>query len=135
MDGSPAPPQRERIARFTADGALDGGFTTDPGANAGVYGMALQADGKVLIGGFFTQYGSVPRNRIARVNPNGSLDHGFKPGSGATGPVYSILPQADHKALIGGAFYRYNGVSRYSLARLFTSGGSAAAPNLLLLLD
>jgi hypothetical protein len=39
-----------------------------------VSAAALQADGKVIIGGDFTVIGSTARNRIARLNADGSLD-------------------------------------------------------------
>jgi hypothetical protein len=43
--------------------ALDG---FDPNANDNVEALAVQADGKILVGGFFTSIGGQTRNRIAR---------------------------------------------------------------------
>ena len=43
--------------------------------------LPVQADGKILIGGGFTTIGGVARNRIARLNPDGSLDTGFDPNA------------------------------------------------------
>ncbi len=39
--------------------------------NAGsfVYGIGLQPDGKIVIGGSFTSYNNVTRNRVARLLP------------------------------------------------------------------
>ena len=34
----------------------------------------VQPDGKILIGGWFTSWDGVPRNRLARLNANGTLD-------------------------------------------------------------
>jgi len=133
MDGSQSPPLRAYLARFTANGALDSSFTTNPGANNSIYTMALQPDGKTLIGGNFTTYDSSARNRIARVNPNGSLDRSFMPGIGTTGTVYTILPPIKNKALVGGAFVSYNNIYRWSVARIFTSSSSPGAALLLLL--
>ena len=62
--------------------------------------MALQADGKILLGGDFTHVGGVVRNHIARVNANGTLDTLFDPNAGDR--VYSMAVQADGKILIGG---------------------------------
>jgi len=44
--------------------------TTDfnPGADSGVHALALQADGKILVGGGFTTLGGQPRNRIGRLS-------------------------------------------------------------------
>ncbi|MEO6336019.1 MAG: delta-60 repeat domain-containing protein, partial [Verrucomicrobiota bacterium] len=66
--------------------ALDG---FDPNANATVHVVVVQADGKILLGGEFTTLspnGGAPvtRNRIARLNPDGTLDTAFNPNSDGT---------------------------------------------------
>jgi hypothetical protein len=59
---------RNGIARVNADGSLDGSFNPGTGVDNGVVNsIAYQPDGKVLIGGPFTTYDNVSRNRIARV--------------------------------------------------------------------
>src|SRR6266404_22400 len=65
--------------------ALDG---FDPNANGSVYVVVLQPDGKILIGGDFTTLSpnggaAVTRNRIARLNPDGTLD-AFNPNANGT---------------------------------------------------
>src|SRR5205807_4465683 len=47
------------------DGTLDASF--DPNANNGVYSIAVQADGKILVGGQFTSIGAQTRNFFARL--------------------------------------------------------------------
>ena len=61
--------------------ALDG---FDPNANSTVFVVVVQPDGKILIGGAFTTLSpnggaTVTRNRIARLNPDGTLDTAFNP--------------------------------------------------------
>ncbi|MGD9579454.1 MAG: delta-60 repeat domain-containing protein, partial [Syntrophorhabdus sp.] len=51
----------------------------NPNANGCVYSIAVQPDGKVLVGGGFTTIGGGTRNYIARLNADGSLDTGFNP--------------------------------------------------------
>lgn len=59
---------RNGIARLNADGTLDTSFESSPGPGGGGVGMlAVQADGKLIVGGGFTSYNGVARNRIARV--------------------------------------------------------------------
>ena len=126
---------RNRIARLNADGSLD--VTFDPGSGANVVNpgsgvaivrhIALQPDGKMLIGGSFTSYNGAARNRIARLNADGSLDASFNPGIGASGEVYSIALQPDGKILIGGPFTSYNGTSRNGIARLNADGSLDAS--------
>ena len=105
-NGTATATTRQRIARVNADGTLDNGF--DPRANNFVFSVALQADGKVLLGGFFTTLqpngaaAATARSRIARVNADGTLDAGFDPRANSS--VFSVALQADGKVLLGGQF-------------------------------
>jgi uncharacterized delta-60 repeat protein len=104
---------------------VDPGFDSSTGANGLVRSLAVQSDGKVLIGGLFTTYNGIARNHIARLNTDGSLDTTFDPGSGTSGQngnVMAIAVQSDGQILIGGAFYTYNGVARGGIARLNADG-------------
>lgn len=56
------------IARLNADGSIDNTFQTGTGTNYPIYTSNLQKDGKVIIGGSFTSYDDLGRNRIARLN-------------------------------------------------------------------
>jgi uncharacterized delta-60 repeat protein len=109
---------RTRIARLNVDGTLDTSFNPGSGANSSVNALALQSDGKVLLGGIFTSVGGTARTRIARLNANGSLDTSFDPGSGANNTVWALALQSDGKVLLGGAFTSVNGTPRNSIARL-----------------
>jgi uncharacterized delta-60 repeat protein len=101
---------RHSIARLNSDGTLDGTLVTDfnPNANGGLNAIAVQADGKILLGGDFTTLqpngavNATTRNRIARVNQDGTLDTVFDPN--ANNAVNSIVAQADGKILVGGDF-------------------------------
>ena len=64
---------------MNADGSLDMHFHPGAGANNAVYALALQGDGKVLVGGTFTSIDGTNQNRIARLNLDGSLDATFAP--------------------------------------------------------
>jgi uncharacterized delta-60 repeat protein len=113
---------RNRIARLNSDGSLDTGFNPGTGANSYVLALALQSDGKVLVGGGFTTMNGVSRNYIARLNSDGSLDTGFNPGTGTNGVVYALALQSDGKVVVGGLFSTMNGVSRSCIARLNSDG-------------
>jgi hypothetical protein len=117
---------RSRIAQLNANGSLDMGFDPGSGTNGGVIGVSTQSDGKVIVGGNFTQVNGVMRNNIARLNTNGSVDTTFDPGSGANNAVYSVPTQTDGKVLIGGGFNQVNGVTRNGIARL--NGDPAGTP-------
>ena len=114
---------RARLARINPDGSLDPSFTlAGTGFDGAVRVLALQADGKVLVGGEFTHYGTTARNYLLRLNANGSLDASFAPAAGPSGPVAAIVVQPDGRVFIGGNFSSYAGVARSSLARVLASG-------------
>ncbi len=114
---------RAYLARVNIDGTLDTGFNTGVGINNPVFTLALQPDGKILIGGAFTQVYGVSRNSIARVHSNGTVDTSFAPGSGANGPVKSLALQNDGKVVIVGDFTSVAGNTNLQhIARLGTNG-------------
>ncbi|MEQ1733289.1 MAG: LamG-like jellyroll fold domain-containing protein, partial [Bacteroidia bacterium] len=101
----------------------DKGFDYGIGANNTVWKTAEQADGKIIIVGFFSSYNGFAVNGVARLNTNGSIDSTFNTGgAGATGGVYSVVLQPDGKIIIGGNFIAYNGVGCNRLVRLTTTG-------------
>ena len=78
---------RRHIARLNPDGSLDSTFNPGDGPNNSVNAIAVQPDGKLVIGGEFFKYDDIPSRRIARLNPNGSLDFAFNPGKGANDEI------------------------------------------------
>src|ERR1035441_2559705 len=116
------------IARLNPDGTLDTGFYPNP--NYYVHAIALQADGKIVIGGEFTALApnngaSVTRKYIARLNPDGTLDTSYNPVANAT--VDALVLQPDGRILAGGSFNTFfpnNGpsVTRRAIARINTDG-------------
>lgn len=110
------------IVRLFPDGRLDTSFNTGTGPNNYISGVAIQPDGKVVIGGNFSAINGVARNNIARLNPDGSVDTTFNPGSGTNSAVMNILVQSDGKILIQGLFGSVNGFNRAYLARLHANG-------------
>ncbi|MCL5022124.1 MAG: hypothetical protein M1497_01930, partial [Nitrospirae bacterium] len=92
----------------------------DPNAEDAVDSIAVQADGKILVGDSFTSIGGQTRNYIARLNEDGTPDADFNPN--ANGSVDSIAVQADGKILVGGWFTNIGGVTRNYIARLNEDG-------------
>lgn len=115
-----------RIVRLGSDGTLDSAFRTNTGtgAAADVSAIAIQSDGKIVIGGNFTTFNGVSANRIARLNSDGTLDEGFSTstGSGADAPVASFALQANAMLIIGGQFTTWNGVSVGRIIRVNSDG-------------
>lgn len=118
---------RSRLARLESDGTLETNF--DPGANNIILTFAVQADGKIVVGGYFTMLGgggsgTNARSRIGRLNADGSIDSSFNPG--ANDGVKALAVQSDGKILMGGDFNAVGGgtgiIPRKRLARLDASG-------------
>ena len=93
---------RNRIARLNSDGTLDTSFNPGTGADAIVRSIALQTNGAVVIGGDFRTVNGTNRNRVARLNANGSLDAGFDPEPSVNPAPTMLALQPDGKVLIGG---------------------------------
>ncbi len=136
-------PTSKGIARLNADGTVDTTFNTD--AESGVSGSNGQARciyiypngtpnaGKILIGGMFTKYNGVDREKMVRLNSDGSIDTSFNPNgevieyeleriSGFDGSPTSFVTTADGKIIVGGYFSAVNGYITKCIARLFDDG-------------
>ena len=116
---------RAKIARLNADGSVDLSFTTGTGftsANNPIC-MALQANGKIIVGGDFSTYAGQGCNNICRLNSNGSFDNTFFIGTGFNNNILDIKVLNDDKIIAGGEFNTVDGSIRNKIVRLFANGG------------
>ncbi len=90
------------------------------GASGPVYALAVQDDGKILVGGDFSWLGAQRRDNIGRLNADGTLDDTFNPG--ANGWVKALAVQPDGKIVVGGAFTELGGETYHGIARLNADG-------------
>lgn len=111
-----------RIARLNSNGTLDTSFSVGSGFPSTVNAIAMQPDGKVIIGGSFTSFNGTNINRIVRLNTDGTIDSSFSVGTGLNFPVLTMVLQPDGKLLIGGNFTTYNGSTVNRIARLNANG-------------
>lgn len=113
---------RNGIVRLNSDGSLDTSFAPVLDGTAGIHSISIQADNKIIIAGSnFSMVNGVARNRIARLNTDGSLDASFAP-VGTGGEIYSTAIQNDGKILVGGAYTFMNGVAKNYICRMNTDG-------------
>lgn len=112
-----------RILRLNANGSIDNTFSVGSGASDEVFCITVQPDGKILIGGMFTQFNGAPANRIIRLNTNGTKDNSFNTGSGASDAVRAIALLSNNKIIVGGNFAQFNGVTKGKILRLGVNGG------------
>ena len=111
-----------RIARVDGAGKVDPTFNIGTGADGYVAALAIQPDGRLLIGGAFNSVNGTNWNGIGRLNIDGSLDTTFNPRAGASGPVNVVRVQTDGKILIAGEFLAVDNASRPRIARLNADG-------------
>lgn len=126
------------LIRYNSDGSLDNTFDGDGKATTsfstrqdGASALVIQADGKILVGGFSRDDNNTNNNfAVARFNSNGSLDNSFDgdgkfylaigPGT-ATDQITSMAVQNDGKILLAG--YSHNGNDYdFALVRLNSNG-------------
>lgn len=84
---------------------VDNSFSVISGSanfNNAVNTTVLQRDGKVLVGGNFTNFNNREINGIARLNRNGSVDYDFN--AGASGHVNCLKLQSNDKIVLAGYF-------------------------------
>lgn len=110
------------IKKLNTDGSIDSSFSLT--VNAGITGLLVESDGKIIICGGFTNVGGVPRIGIARITSSGLVDATFYPGSGVPAGqyIYSIDKQSNGKYIIGGYFWQYDIYSPQYIARLNNDG-------------
>ena len=100
----------KNIIRLNSDLSVDLSFNLWNSLNSAIYTMALQNDGKVIVGWPFNSYKWSKVHRILRINTNGSLDTGFIIDSGEfldlqwSFYVSDIKIQSDGKVLFLGWF-------------------------------
>ena len=114
---------KKGVARLNPDGTLDSVFNnTGSGPNREINKVLLRPDGRIMIAGIFTNVDGIARNRIARLQPDGSLDVSFRPftssGAGANRDVNTLALFPDGRLLLGGFFTTINGKSSNRIAVL-----------------
>ena len=128
-NGSPC---NRGIVRLNADASLDSSFETEGDGlnfNASVVQcLAIQSDGKIVVGGWFSQYDGNRQGHIIRLNTDGTKDSTFVTsyGFGDDGPdngqrVEDILLN-NNKIICVGGLYNYGGKALYGFAKLSTTG-------------
>src|SRR5262249_11932923 len=92
------------VFRLAANGAYDPTFKVGTAANGPVHALAVSADGKIYIGGNFTNLNGEPRNCVGRILADGTVDKTFDTTIGVKGDVLTIAPLADGRVVVAGEF-------------------------------
>ena len=102
----------------TANAALGIGF------DQSISSLALQGDGKILVGGGFTRFKGVAVPSLVRLNVDGTVDTSFLTnlGTGFDAEVTAIVVQPDGKIVVTGSFDTLNGANARRIVRLNSNG-------------
>ncbi|MBL7887154.1 MAG: T9SS type A sorting domain-containing protein [Flavobacterium sp.] len=111
-----------KILRINSDGSVDNSFEIGTGFNYGITKILAQSDGKLIVVGRFTTFNGLSRNRIIRLNEDGSKDDSFSIGIGFDSDINDAVIQPDGKVVVCGSFGLYKGINQKKLARLLPNG-------------
>ncbi len=140
---------------FIDDGSIDPYFESSSLVDGPIYSLLNQPDGKVLVGGFFSNYLGESHNMLVRLNADGTIDNSFDIGLGfqctedinktklsiskitpqgiivLNCGVFTMALQNDGKIIVAGYFDYVNGVqnSHVNITRLNTNGSVDATFN------
>lgn len=122
------------LVRYYDNGALDPSFGVDgkvvtdfAGSYDSVGSLVLQADGKIIAGGW-SVVDSIANFALARYNTDGTLDAGFGAGGkvrtdfgGVSAQVFATALQPDGKIVVAG-YVNIDGGAQFALARYSPDG-------------
>lgn len=101
--------EKNGIVRLNSDLSIDNTFQSGIGFSSAPESIAIQADDKILVSGYFTTYNGKAVQKIIRLNKNGSIDNtfnlatsGFNVSQVTNINLIKILP--DDKIMISGKF-------------------------------
>ena len=110
------------IGRLNADGSLDPTFQSGAGPNDKPRTLTLLADGKLLVGGGFSEFSGTINRPLVQLTGTGALDPSFQPLIQKQGSVEVVRQQADGTLVVGGNISEFNGQAVRNLVRLTTAG-------------
>jgi uncharacterized delta-60 repeat protein len=110
------------LARLSAEGIVDASFNPVGQTDGSIIRLVPQPDGKVLVSGSFQRLLGQPRQRLARLLEDGSVDATFDAGGlfNTNDSMFSLALQADGRVLVGYTSWDEGGVGR--VVRLNTNG-------------
>ncbi len=108
------------IVRINPDGSLDNSFDNDNSLNGFINEFLFLPDGKIMIAGDLYEYGGISVGRIARLNPDWTVDETFNADVNNAVLSYQVL--SDGKIIVVGVFDRVSNIPYNKIARLNPDG-------------
>lgn len=117
-----------KLVRLNSDGSIDATFSIGIGFDDAIEAIAIQSDGKIVVGGSFLNYNGTSQNRIVRLNTNGAVDSSFLSGTGFNDGAVQAIQVVAGGILVGGSFsgtYKSTAVNRL----VFLNSNGSLNPN------
>jgi uncharacterized delta-60 repeat protein len=99
-------------------------YSFSPGTDDyNIRALALQTDGKIIVGGYFSTLAGQSQSGVGRLNFDGTLDNTINLGDANNGGgTAAICVQPDGKILLGGSFTNLSAQPRYHIGRFNANG-------------
>lgn len=114
--------RRSGLVRLLDNGAIDPAFDAGAGPNAPVFAVVIQPDGRLVLGGDFTQFDQQPAGRIVRLTTDGRPDPTLVTGSGFSGTVVLLATLPGGALFVGTNQASYRGTPVPAGVRLAADG-------------
>lgn len=115
-----------KFCKITPSGNIDTAFATNissgGGFNGNVLAIELLNNGKIIVGGSFSNALSENYNNLVCLNSDGTINISFNISDGISGEVYAIKVTPENKILVGGSFNFFNNISESSIIQLNIDG-------------
>jgi uncharacterized delta-60 repeat protein len=112
---------RLNLARLTTNGLLDATFAPPATPNGAVITVAIQPNGRVLVGSGYGNDGTPATTPLLRLLDTGALDPSFGTTATPNDAVAALLMQPDGAIVVGGSFTTAGGQPAVGVARLLAS--------------
>ena len=114
-----------RLVRLLSDGSYDSSFVVGSGFNNTSIDVIVNTDGTIYVTGYFTVYNGVGAPKIIKLNPDGTKDTSFNPGTGfnvGNLPVALARISGEDNFFCAGYFTTYNGIPAPQIVKLDSTG-------------
>jgi uncharacterized delta-60 repeat protein len=114
------------LVRLNSDGSVDTSLFIEYQPDSTITAIKVQDDGKILVGGYFTNFNNSNSSKLVRLNSNGSVDGSFNIGTGfnfsGSGYINNITILPNNKIIVSGIFDSFNSTSIRNFLRLESNG-------------
>lgn len=114
------------LVRLNNDGSVDPSLYIQYQPDSSITKLAIQNDGKILVGGYFNNFNNFNSNKLIRLNSNGTVDSSFNIGTGFNLPglayIKNIIILPNNKIIVSGVFDSFNSTPINNFLRLESNG-------------